>query len=67
MEENLDLTLSATCLAIGIDNGKFRMPLHVVSDNDGVFKCVIKCNPKMNTKPTLTVHVRALRELLDKG
>eukprot|EP00975_Prorocentrum_lima_P068083 12918645-Prorocentrum_lima.AAC.1 len=43
------------------------MPIHVVGDNGGVFKCVIDDNPKMNTEPTLRLHVRALREFLDKG
>eukprot|EP00975_Prorocentrum_lima_P030861 6476078-Prorocentrum_lima.AAC.1 len=47
--------------------GNMRMPIHVVGDNDGVFKCVINDNTTMNTEPTLTLHVRALRELLEKA
>eukprot|EP00975_Prorocentrum_lima_P062453 12885712-Prorocentrum_lima.AAC.1 len=45
-----------------MDNGKTQMPLNVVGDNDGVFKCVINDNPKMSTEPTLIAHVRALRD-----
>eukprot|EP00975_Prorocentrum_lima_P016681 3537334-Prorocentrum_lima.AAC.1 len=42
------------------------MPRHFVGDNDGCFKCASKDNPKTSTGPTMTVHVSALRELLDK-
>eukprot|EP00975_Prorocentrum_lima_P030494 6394692-Prorocentrum_lima.AAC.1 len=67
MEENLEIHLPASTLATRADMGKTRMPFHTVGDNDGVFKCVINDNPNMNTEPTLTLHVCALRELLDRG
>eukprot|EP00975_Prorocentrum_lima_P068485 12920973-Prorocentrum_lima.AAC.1 len=64
MEESLETNRSASFLSTRVDVGRMRMPLHVVGDKDGVFKCVINDNPKMNIEPTLTLHVRALRELL---
>eukprot|EP00975_Prorocentrum_lima_P055675 11672027-Prorocentrum_lima.AAC.1 len=49
MEENLETNLSASTFSTRVDVGKTRMPIHVVGDDDGVFKCVINDNPKMNT------------------
>eukprot|EP00975_Prorocentrum_lima_P013605 2891285-Prorocentrum_lima.AAC.1 len=66
MEESLDTNLAAATLSTRVDMGNMRMPIHVAGDNDGVFKCVINDNPNMNTEPPLTLHVRALRELLEK-
>ena len=42
------------------------MPICLVGDNDGCFMHVSNDNPKMSTEPTLTLHLRALRELLGK-
>eukprot|EP00974_Lingulodinium_polyedra_P003781 355845-Lingulodinium_polyedra.AAC.1 len=66
MEENLDSSLTATQLSERLDNGKLRMPIHLVGDNDGCFKCATNDNPKTSTEPTMTVHISALRELLEK-
>eukprot|EP00975_Prorocentrum_lima_P025086 5268888-Prorocentrum_lima.AAC.1 len=62
MEENLEHNLSASTLSTRVDLGKARMPIHMVGDNDRVFKCVINGNPKMNTAPTLTLRVRRLEK-----
>eukprot|EP00975_Prorocentrum_lima_P069608 12927292-Prorocentrum_lima.AAC.1 len=42
------------------------MPVHLVGDNDGCFKCASSDNHGTSTEPTMTVHVSALRELLQK-
>eukprot|EP00975_Prorocentrum_lima_P041957 8821061-Prorocentrum_lima.AAC.1 len=67
MEESLDTNLAASVLSTRVDMGRMRMPSHVVGDNHGVFNCAINDDPNMNTETTLTLHVRALRELLEKG
>eukprot|EP00975_Prorocentrum_lima_P006425 1383424-Prorocentrum_lima.AAC.1 len=57
MEENLEGNLGANQLSECVDNGILRMPIHLVGDNDGCFKCVAHDNPKMSTEPTLTIRV----------
>eukprot|EP00975_Prorocentrum_lima_P022239 4677764-Prorocentrum_lima.AAC.1 len=66
MEENLEANLTANQLSGRVDNGKLRMPTHLVGDNDGCFNCASNDNPKMRTEPTLTIHLIALREQLEK-
>eukprot|EP00975_Prorocentrum_lima_P070225 12930804-Prorocentrum_lima.AAC.1 len=66
MEENLEANLAANQLSERVDNGKFRMAIHLVGDNDGCFNCASSDNPKMITEPTLTIYVSVLRDLLEK-
>eukprot|EP00975_Prorocentrum_lima_P029281 6149441-Prorocentrum_lima.AAC.1 len=66
MEENLEARRTANQVSERVDNGKLIMPIHLVGDYDGCFKCASKGNPKTSTEPTMTVHVSALRESLQK-
>eukprot|EP00975_Prorocentrum_lima_P057353 12028413-Prorocentrum_lima.AAC.1 len=66
MEENLEANLTANQLSERLDAGKLRMPIYLVGDNDGYFKCATNDNPKISTEPTMTVQISALRELLEK-
>ena len=47
------------------DSGQFKTPIHLCGDNKGVFTAVTAQNPKTPAEPTLTAHVKALREYLD--
>eukprot|EP00975_Prorocentrum_lima_P053119 11140053-Prorocentrum_lima.AAC.1 len=46
MEEFLEANLTANQLSERVDNGKLRMPICLVGDNDGCFKCATNGNPK---------------------
>ena len=49
------------------DNGLLHTPIVLCGDNKGVFTATSAQNPKTPAEPTLTAHVRALREFVDKG
>ena len=49
------------------DQGLLRTPIHLCGDNKGVFTAVSAQNPKTTAEPTLTPHVKALRELIDSN
>eukprot|EP00975_Prorocentrum_lima_P006972 1496991-Prorocentrum_lima.AAC.1 len=50
MEENLEANLTANQLSEQLDTGKLRMPIYLVGDNDGCFKCATNDNPKTSTE-----------------
>ena len=64
-ENNLKYT-SALQLAKAQDCGQLRTPIHLCGDNKGVYTAAIAQNPKTPSEPTLTPHVKALRDFLDK-
>eukprot|EP00975_Prorocentrum_lima_P013113 2784784-Prorocentrum_lima.AAC.1 len=66
MEESLEANHTANQLSERLDNGRLHMPIYLVGDNDGCFKCDTNDNPKTSTEPTMTVHISALLELLEK-
>ena len=49
------------------DNGLLQTPIVLCGDNKGVFTATSAQNPKTPAEPTLTAHVKALREFVDKG
>ena len=65
LEENAIKYTSALQLSEAQDNGRLRTPIHQCGDNKGVFTAVSSQNPKTTAEPTLTPHVKALREYLD--
>ena len=66
LEENITKCSSALKLAEAQDNGHLSTPIHLCGDNKGVFSAVSAQNPKTTAEPTLTPHVKALREYLDQ-
>ena len=64
-EENMKPIQSASELVMLQDQGRLSLPIHLCGDNKGVFTAVCAQNPKANAEPTLTSHIKALRELLD--
>ena len=66
LEENSTKLKSAADLAHAQDNGQLRTPIHLCGDNKGVFTAVSAQNPKTTSEPTLTPHVKALREHIDR-
>jgi len=67
MAENKTPFTSAVALAAAQDNNNLTLPAFLVGDNKGVFLAVSAQNPKVATEPTLTPHIRGIRELVDKG
>ena len=67
LEENSTATGSALELMKLQDQGLLRTPIHLCGDNKGVFTAVSAQNPKTPAEPTLTPHVKALRELVDSN
>ena len=65
LEENSTPIVSALQLTKVQDRGLLRTPIHLCGDNKGVFTAVSAQNPKTTAEPTLTPHVKALRELVD--
>ena len=59
-------SVNASQLAEAQDSGSLTMPVYLVGDNKGVWLAVGAQNPKVATEPTLTPHIRGLRELVDK-
>ena len=49
------------------DNGLLHNPIVLCGDNKGVFTAASAQNPKTPAEPTLTAHVKAIREFVDKG
>ena len=43
------------------------MPIYLAGDNKGVYTSVSAENPSAKAEPVLTPHVKALRELVDRG
>ena len=66
LEENTTKYISALQLSEAQDNGQLSTPIHLCGDNKGVFSAVSAQNPKTTAEPTLTPHVKALREYLDQ-
>ena len=66
LEENCHHIRSAHDLRNRTDKGLLSIPIHLCGDNKGVFTAVTAQNPKTPAEPTLTAHVKALREDLDK-
>ena len=64
-EENVAPLRSAANLVTLQDQGRLNLPIHLCGDNKGVFTAVCAQNPKAKAEPTLTPHIKALRELLD--
>ena len=46
------------------DQGKLRLPSHLCGDSKGVSTAVCAQHPKATAEPTLTPHIKALRELV---
>ena len=63
MEENKTPFASAVALAEAQDRGQLTLPSFLVGDNKGVFLKVSAQNPKVATEPTLTPHIRGIKEL----
>jgi len=66
LEGNMLPSVNASQLAEAQDSGSLTMPVYLVGDNKGVWLAVGAQNPKVATEPTLTPHIRGLRELVDK-
>ena len=67
MQENLIENITPTALARIIDTGRLSLPIYLAGDNRGVFTSVSAENPSAKAEPVLIPHVKALRELVDRG
>ena len=67
LEENIVQIKSSEELSRRQDNGLLQTPIILCGDNKGVFTATSAQNPKTPAEPTLTAHVKALREFVDKG
>ena len=67
LQENLVENITPTKLTRFIDTGRLSLPIYIVGDNKGVFAAVSAENPAAKAEPVLTPHVKALRELIDRG
>ena len=67
MQENLVENITITKLTRIIDTGRLSLPIYVAGDNRGVYTSVSAENPSAKAEPILTPHVKALRELVDRG
>ena len=59
--------ITPTTLTRIIDTGRLSLPIYLAGDNKGVFTSVSAENPSAKAEPVLTPHVKALRELIDRG
>ena len=67
LEENFEAIESPHDLRHRQDQGLLRIPIYLCGDNKGVFTATTAQNPKTPAEPTLTAHVKSLREFLDRG
>ena len=67
LQENLVENISTTKLTRIIDTGRLSLPIYLAGDNRGVYTSVSAENPSAKAEPVLTPHVKALRELVDRG
>ena len=67
MQENLVENITTAKLTRIIDTGMLPLPIYLAGDNKGVFTSVSAENPSAKAEPILTPHVKALRELVDRG
>ena len=67
LQGNLIEDITITKLTKSIDTGRLPLPIYLSGDNKGVFMSVSAENPSAKAEPVLTPHVKALRELADRG
>ena len=67
LEENFEALESPHELRHRQDHGLLKIPVYLCGDNKGVFTATTAQNPKTPAEPTLTAHVKSLREFLDRG
>ena len=67
LQENLIENITPTALTRIIDTGRLSLPIYLAGDNKGVYTSVSAENPCAKAEPVLTPHVKALRELIDRG
>ena len=67
LQENLIENITTTKLTRIIDQGRLSLPIYLAGDNKGVLTSVRSENPSAKAEPVLTPHVKALRELVDRG
>ena len=67
LEENFEAIESPHDLRHRQDQGLLRIPIYLCGDNKGAFTATTAQNPQTPAEPTLTAHVKSLREFSDRG